>query len=201
MDKDLFLSVHFETCGLPDIHSPIVLDALLFDIDSNLVDRFYCVIKPYDHFKWDATADVVHGLTREMVDHVGIDYKTTAAMFNQWIGQYPNPLTLVCWDGNTTAINGAYFTPNGTQNFLGCDKLPMRNMVDMRQVFTFHMLHHGIKASDVKFRNNMSQVLDKWGEVQDPALWSVVDFRGVKLPCRSMSHKLYLIFTKMKDAK
>ena len=197
--SDLLLAVHFETCGLPDSHSPIVLDALLFKYDGTLVDRFYCVIKPYEHFQWDAGSESTHMLSRDEVFRIGVDYKTTSALFQQFMAKYSDsPTTLVCWDAHTTAINAAYFTPNGTQYFLGCDKLPLRDAIDMKQVFKFYLLH---KGSELKFFTNMPQILEKWGVVQDVNYWSRTVFREVPIPTRSMSHKLYLIFIKMKDSK
>ncbi len=183
-----FLTVHFETCGLPETHSPIVLDALLFDEQNQLVDRFYDIVKPYDHFKWDDGANGVHKLTRQFVDQVGSDYKEVAKKFNNWISKYED-ISLICWDAHVTAINCAYFAV-GTQTFLGCDKLPLRDVIDMKQVFRFYM-------KDFKYKANIPHVLESWNIVQDVALWGQVG----TVPSRGMAHKLYLIFITLKGSK
>lgn len=196
---NLYLAVHFETCGMPDTHSPIVLDAILFDDNGGLVDRFYCVVKPYEYTPWDSNADSTNLLTRELVYSIGVDYKTTSIMFKQFMNKYKDKnVTLICWDFTTLSINATYFTPNGTQNFLGCEKLPMRNLIDMKQVFKFYLLHLG---EELKYIASMPQILKKWGIIQDSTYWSTTEFNGVLIYTRSMAHELFLIFNKMRKSK
>ena len=86
---EVLVSVDVEASGpTPGTGSLIAIGACLVDFPEN---GFYCEIRPVDGLPWEASAEAVHGLSREHLALRGLEPEDAMTRFAAWVDAVAGP--------------------------------------------------------------------------------------------------------------
>lgn len=108
-----------ETGGLPNKDSKAFLDVALIEVACvvvdcltlSIVDRYSNIIKPYkDGLEYNPKTEETHGITRKMIDELGVDCKVVYKDVKELLKKYTNPRQKAILGGhNFTGFDMPFF--------------------------------------------------------------------------------------------